>query len=337
MPAKNKKTHVWAWIFGCLGIFFLIGSLLTNIILGVALVSKESPRSLFFPETHDEVYLSGDPQGSQKIAVIEVKGPIFYADSYDLTVNDPSSVENLTSQIKQAQNDPQVKAIIFDINSPGGSTTAADNLYHLITTLKQETDLPIVAYYGEIAASGAVYMTLPADYIIGTPTGLTGSIGTILSTYNYEELLNKIGVKEIVIKSGEEKDIFSPTRPMTDQERDQLQTLVDQDNQRFFDLVRQNRELSQASLATIADGRIINTQQALEIGLIDEIGYFDQVVNKAKELSGIENETIIRYEIPWSFGGVFDLFDIFAQSQNPSSQIESVENKLRPQTLYLMK
>jgi len=194
--------------------------------------------------------------------------------------------DRVTDLLEQADADPSIKAVVVRVNSPGGSVVASDEIYHALL----EFEKPVVVSMGEVAASGGYYIACGSDYIVAHPDTLTGSIGVISQFLNVEELLDEIGVDVVVITSGPHKDIGSPFREMTEEEQALWEGIIDEIYEGFVELVAQARGLPLEEVRALADGSIYTGRQALELGLVDEVGTLDDAVAKAAELGGIEGE-----------------------------------------------
>ena len=194
----------------------------------------------------------------------------------------------ISKRIEEINEREDVAAVLFVINSPGGSVVATNEIYRAVNGLEK----PKVAYFREVAASGGYYIATPADYIISEPDALTGSIGVIMSTYEMGELLEKIGVREVAIKSGEMKDIGSPFRNMTDEEKELLGAAVQEIFEEFKAVVLEHRgdKINRAMFEEITDGRVLTGRMALRAGLVDAVGSREDALRKAAELGGIEYE-----------------------------------------------
>jgi len=194
--------------------------------------------------------------------------------------------ERVTDLLEQAATDPTVKAVVVHVNSPGGSVVASDEIYHALL----EFEKPIVVWMDEMAASGGYYIACGGDYVIAHPNTLTGSIGVISQFLNVEELMDKIGVEAVVITSGPRKDIGSLFREMTEEEQALWKVVIDETYEGFVEIVAQARDLPLERVRELADGRIYTGRQALELGLVDQVGTRDDAIAKAAELAGIEEE-----------------------------------------------
>ncbi|MCU0586538.1 MAG: signal peptide peptidase SppA [Syntrophobacteraceae bacterium] len=210
-----------------------------------------------------------------RIGVIEVRGSI-------------TNVRSHLSALKRFRKDPNTKAIILRIESPGGGIAPSQELYREIRRTRAEK--PILASMGAVAASGGYYIAAPASRIFASPGTITGSIGVISHFPNLRELFQKIGVQTVTIKSGSFKDVGNPGREMTTEEKDLLQETLDQAHQQFVRDVAEGRSMPEERVRPIADGRILMGETALALGLIDELGNFEDAVLAATALGGIEGE-----------------------------------------------
>jgi protease-4 len=186
--------------------------------------------------------------------------------------------------------------VVLRINSPGGTVTASDTLYHVVRDFIANKQVPVVAQLMDLGTSGAYYVALSADEIVAQPTTVTGSIGVIMFGVDLTGLLDKVGVKNQTLKAGTHKDIGSPLRPMTPEERQILQSVLDDMRGRFVQLVRERRPQANAEMfAAVTDGRIITAGQALQAGLVDRIGYLDDAISVAKQRAGLTEARVILY------------------------------------------
>ena len=247
-----------------------------------------------------EVWAGGS--GETKVVRIPLRGMILLdEDGLFFPSGAGSSVVALRS-IARATADPDVSAIILDIDSGGGGITASDILYRALQDFKTSADgRKVVALYCDVAASGAYYVSLAADHIVAHPTTITGSIGVLMQTLNIRGLADKVGIKDVTIKSGPNKDILNPFDDLTPEQRTMLQEVIDEMYARFVKLVAANRALDEEHVRKVADGRIMTAARAREYGLIDEIGYWKDAAAKTAELLGVQNVRVYRYEQEFSF------------------------------------
>ena len=208
-------------------------------------------------------------------------------------------------ELKKAEEDKRVRALIVRINSPGGTVTASDILYREILSFKERTHRPVVAVMMDVAASGGYYLALAADTIIAHPTTVTGSIGVIMLSVNAEGLMQKIGVAAITIKSAEHKDMGSPFRTLTPEERAVFQAVIDELQRQFLAKVVAHRKLTPETARKLADGRVYTADQALAHGLIDKIGYMSDAVAAAKQAAGLDNARVIVYHRPRQYRATY--------------------------------
>ena len=207
-----------------------------------------------------------------------------------------STVDRIESELKKAEDDRRVKAIVLRVNSPGGGVTASDELYAELVRFKRRRQVPVIAALGDLAASGGYYVACAADRIVAAPTTVTGSIGVILLNLNVEGLLGKIGVRNETFKAGAHKDLLSPFRGATPEERHIVQTILDGLHARFISVVREGRpRLDAGRLGELTDGRIFDAPQALSAGLIDEIGDLHAAIDSAKQAAGVQEARVVMY------------------------------------------
>lgn len=227
--------------------------------------------------------------GKEGVAVVRVEGPIL--DSYQTI-----------AELKNFAEDPLVKAIVVRIDSPGGGVAPSQEIYNAVKRVRKEKNKTVIASMGTVAASGGYYIAVATDRILANPGTLTGSIGVIMQLANFQELLEKIGVKNVVIKSGKFKDIGSPFRPMHDEDRKVLQLVMNDVHRQFIDAVAEGRSLDVAEVEQLADGRVFTGQQAKSILLVDDIGDLHDAIKLAGELGGIEGEPrVMETSKPFSF------------------------------------
>jgi protease IV len=295
--AENRKL-------GCLSIFLavaLVASLFINFILAVTALSRlgAGPQFAEPASSFREVLVQRGARGSgDKIAVITMRGLI--SSSLPGNVGD-TMVEDMRLALQQARDDDHVRAIVLEIDSPGGEVTASDVIYNWV--VKTRAKKPVVVYMDSLAASGGYYVACGGKYLMANETTITGSIGVIIQTLNYEQLFNKVGLSAVVFKSGKFKDMLSGTRPVTPEEREYIQGFVMKTYDKFLGIVARERNLPADGLRnSVADGRILSGKDALENKLIDGVGQIEDAFTKAKELGHAPGATIVKYGPPFSFG-----------------------------------
>ncbi len=218
--------------------------------------------------------------GGEKIAIVEIRGVII----------DPQPV---TERLVKLRKNEKVKAIVLRIDSPGGAVGPAQEIYAEVK--KAQKEKKVLASMGSVAASGGYYVACGADKIMANPGSITGSIGVIVESLNLEDLLHKIGLKPMVVKSGKVKDMGSPFRPMTDEEKDLLQGVLDSVHDQFIQAVAEGRNLPLEKVRELADGRIFSGAQAKAVGLVDELGNFEDAIGLAAKMADIKGEPEVIY------------------------------------------
>lgn len=226
-------------------------------------------------------------RGTDKVLLLNVRGVISSAPREKTLRTYPSMVEEIVSQLRLARTDPNIRAILLKIESPGGSTVATDILYHEIMAHKAATNVKLVAALMGLATSGAYYVALPADAIVAHPTTVTGSVGVVFARPQLSGLMEKIGVRVDTATSGRHKDMGSPFRaPSADEERI-FQEITDGLGRRFVDLVAHHRRLAAEALRDAATARVYLAPEALRMGLVDRIGYLDDAVAQACQMAAL--------------------------------------------------
>jgi protease-4 len=215
-----------------------------------------------------------------KIAIVEIKGVI-------------SQSSGIIEELQQYLEDEGVKAIILRIDSPGGGVGPAQEIYREVIKIKGKKK--VVTSMGSVAASGGYYIASASDRIVANPGTITGSIGVIMQFSNLEELLKKIGIKGVVIKSGEHKDIGSPFREMTPEEKRIMQEVLENVHQQFIQAVAEGRKLDRSKVVQIADGRIMTGEQAKNLGLVDQMGNLQDTIDITAKMVGIVGKPIVLY------------------------------------------
>ena len=287
------------------------------LMLIMAITGCVAPRISIFGNNGEplkEYTLQGSTKG--KVLLIPVKGKITDEVESGLIRKKPSMVQEIVAQLKKAEKDKDVGAVLLVIDSPGGSVTASDILYHEIVQFKEKTGRKVVASMMDVAASGGYYIALPADAILAHPTTITGSVGVLFLQPKVVGLMDKIGVEVQVSKSGANKDIGSPFRAATAQEKKILQEMTDKLARRFLDLVSQHRRIDAKGMTEIGSANVYLADEAKRLGLVDRIGYLNDAVDEARRLAGLdkdakvvvyrrekyENDTIYNMQSVWTGG-----------------------------------
>lgn len=303
VPAPRRGLPGWAIALIVVGGFILLG-----IIMSAAMTSSISDLAAqadMGGKLQEKVVEKGDSPDAGKIAIIPLFGAISGQGTY---ISGEGMLYKTIRQIRRAAEDDKVKAVVINLDSPGGGLTASDLIYHEITRLK-ESGKKVVISVGTLAASGGLYISSSADYIVASRTSMVGSIGVIMTRFQVDELMKKMGIKWDPIKSGGMKDLGSPFRDLTVEERQYFEELIETFHDHFIQLVADGRHMQFADVKKLANGKIYTAQQALDYGLIDEIGYIEDAIQKAKELTNLESPTIVRYKKGMDFGPFSQFFD----------------------------
>ena len=218
-----------------------------------------------------------DFSSQDRVALIRIEGVILDAQA-------------TISELKQYSENPLVKAIVLRIDSPGGGVVPSQEIHDAVKRVKNKSNKAVIASMGTVAASGGYYIAAATDRIIANPGTLTGSIGVIMEMANFEGLMKKVGVEGVVIKSGRFKDVGSPLRKMSDEERKLLQSVRDDVHHQFMQAVADGRALEVSDVEPLADGRIYTGRQAKEARLVDELGDLDDAIHIAADIAGMEGE-----------------------------------------------
>jgi protease IV len=239
--------------------------------------------------------------GPSKILLLDLSG-VLSEDVPSFSIGTPPPrvplLARVREELQKAEKDDRVRALIVRINSPGGTITASDVLYHELLAFKERRRVPVIAAIMDVGASGGYYAALAADTIVANPTTVTGSIGVVMVTVNAQGLLEKIGVAPLAIKSGPMKDAGSPFRSLTESERAVFQSIIDEMYGRFVGLIVKARKMPEDRVRAAADGRVYTAEQALRLGLVDRIGYLEDVVALAKERAGLTDARVVMYHRP---------------------------------------
>ena len=331
MSEENGTVRKAGW--GCLGcglglllsIFLLIG--LTGLALyglGTVVSGCESSAGIGSgsscdPDNLEEEYVLGKKDVNRpRIAVVEVRGVIASGEGSFGGVADP---EQICTRIRRAAVDSKVKALIVNLNTPGGEVVAADAIYAEIKRFRQQTGKPAVAMMNTMAASGGYYVAAACSPIVANKLTITGSIGVIVSAYNYRGLFEKVGLQSEVYTSGKMKDMLNGARVRTPEEIQVVRKLVDSTYHEFVRIVAESRRIPAEKIRSseIGDGRVFDGVRAKELGLVDSLGYFRNAVEIAAGKAGLKRDSymVIRYKEPFSLGRLISLLSSSASGRLP--------------------
>lgn len=287
-----------------------------------------------------ETVVSRDPGWfvTDKIAIVDVDGLILNQRGDGLFGANENPVSLFVEKIEKAQDDPDVRAVVLRINSPGGGVTATDLMYRRLAQLKAKRKVPVVAAIQDLGASGAYYLACGADAIVVAPTSVTGSIGVIVQTFNLEGTMAKLGVEAKAITSGPMKDMASPFKALDPEAEKVLQGIVAEFYDRFVDVVADGRpKLGRDAVKALADGRVYTGAQAVAKGLADQAGDVVDAVALAKERAGLKAARTVMYERPWGYKA-----NVYSAAPLGPLQVNLLNLSapdlmawLRPQFLYL--
>jgi protease-4 len=278
-------------------------------------------------------------KGTSKILLLDLSGVLSEdVPSFSITTPPPRVplLARVREELRKAEDDERVKALIVRINSPGGTITASDILYHELRAFKARKKVPLIAVIMDVGASGGYYAALAADTIVVNPTTITGSIGVVMVTVNAQGLLEKIGVAPLAIKSGPMKDAGSPFRSLTEPERAVFQGIIDEMHGRFVGLIAQSRKMPEDRVRGFADGRVYTADQALKLGLVDRVGYLEDVVALAKERAGLDEAKVIMYHRPKEYrANIYSLTPPPSTAESTLAQFVAALGGGGPRFLYL--
>jgi protease-4 len=364
-PPASKPRRSWGWmvaaiILTVLLVLSLFGNL-TQLITG-AFSIKHGARSEGFGGAHsvgpklDEVLLK-DNHSANKIAVITVDGVITGQAGGQ---SGASMVDVLQAELDRAAEDRRVKAVILKVDSPGGEVLASDEIYRAIRDFQDgdpdeharsaHRGKPVICSMGSLAASGGYYVSSGCRWIVANQLTLTGSIGVIMHGWNYRGLMDKVGLEPMVYKSGRLKDMLSGERATNEippEERALVQSLIDETYGRFTNVVLEGRsaahELNKKDgqeLATnwlaFADGRVVSGREALELGLVDELGNFDVAVEQARKLVHIDDCNLVEYRERYELADLLSMFGQSSESHEIKLQLDTGSAKLRAGLPYFL-
>jgi protease-4 len=279
-----------------------------------------------------EVVMEDKAGGANKIAVIDVKGLLVSGDEYG-----SAGTDAIVKVLEAARKDRNVVAIILDMDTPGGGVVASEEVHHAVQQAR-DAGTPVVTCMHSMGASGGYLIAAGTDHIVANRLTLTGSVGVVVGTLNYAGLFGKIGLESEVYKSGEMKDMLHGGRERTEAEKTLVDELVRANFEEFAAIVAAGREryadAQDVLRAEFADGRVLTGRQALDMGLVDELGYFEDAVNKAKELAKVSEARVVRFRRALRF---LDLFSMRAAPFDGISRLLPAEVRLlKPGQLYFV-
>ncbi len=315
---KGRGWKIVSLVLGLLLVFSLLGNVQH---WAFSLIRVAAPTRTSGPRL-EETFIE-DNDSTNKILVISVEG-IITSQAFDRTGYD--MVKLIREQLKRAEHEDEVKAVLLKVNSPGGEVLASDEINRALADFQQKSGKPVVAAMDGLAASGGYYVSVPCRWIVANELTITGSIGVIMHGYNYRGLMDKIGLRPEVYKSGKFKDMLSGDKKeseITQEERDMVQKLIDDTFAKFKSVVadgrdqarkknRDNKESKGRELSgnwtDYADGRVLSGKEAYELGFVDELGNFEIAVKRARKLATIDRASLIEYQPIFDFSSFLRLF-----------------------------
>ena len=278
---------------------------------------------------------AGTGDTGKRVVVVSLRGIISTAEPGQVA---ETSLEDTFAELKQAREDASVAAVVLRIDSPGGEVTASDMLYEEVSKTRKVK--PVVVSMDAVAASGGYYVACAGSYLFAHETSITGSIGVIMQSVNYQALLEKLGLEVHTFKSGKFKDILNGARELTEAERQYVQGMINESYDKFVGIVARERNLEESGLRQgVADGRIVSGKDALKERLVDGLGGFEEALEKARELGKAPGAAAIRYTAPLAFGR---LMRFLSEAPQRGSKLElkldapSASSRLRSGQLYFL-
>jgi protease-4 len=330
---SQPRSNTGFWIVIVLLAIGLLVSFALNFGLAAALLARTGHGLSADEQAVDEfpslteVWSYGE--GDVKAVRIAVTGIIMRESEEGLFAMPEDKIELILAQIRAAQHDNDVHAIIVEVDSPGGGITASDEIYRALLDFKDSQEgRTVIVFMRDLAASGGYYVAMAGDWLIAQPTTVLGSIGVIMQSVNIKGLSEKIGITDVTIKSGANKDLLNPFNDVDPAQRALLQEMIDSMYEHFLGIVQSSRPIEASELRKLADGRIFVAPKALDLKLVDQIGYWDDVLAKTAELLGVDSVKVVRFEhhvdfMTWFLG--------VRQSLNPRTWFDAH----RPRLLYL--
>lgn len=274
----------------------------------------------------------------KKIAILDVDGVIQdTGDATSLLQSSGYDHQSFLKKLDYVKDDDAVKGIIVRVNSPGGGVLESAEIHDKLLQIRKKTKKPVYVSMGSMAASGGYYISTAANKIYASPETLTGSLGVIMEGMNYSELAKKYGVDFVTIKSGQYKDIMSPTRKMTPEEQQILQQMVNNSYEGFVKVISEGRHIPTDQVKKIADGRIYDGRQAKELNLIDGFGYLDDVIAKMKKDEKISGAEVVRYTDNFGIGSLFSMQaqKIMGNNADMTGLVKILSKPNSPRLMYL--
>ncbi len=333
-----ESHKIIATIFHILGIVVILGFMVLQGVSCTFLMGAMSEGQAGAPAPGVDSHLFGDKGADARFLRVPVMGVISYAPAESfLGVTEMSIPERVEKLLAHAAESDRIDGLLVDIDSPGGAVDPSDVIFHQLMQFKASTGKPVVARMNGIAASGGYYIAVAGDRIMAHPSTLTGSIGVIMQSLNMAGLFDKMGLDLVTLTSGPNKDLLNPGREMTEEEREILMGVIDETHEQFVQAVATGRDMDLETLRPLADGRIYTSRQALEHGLIDDIGYEEDLLDILRQVSGAETVEVVRHKLPSKLWDILDMgLESAARHFRPESQMKVFEYLDREPGLYYL-
>lgn len=314
----KSKQLISIVITGAVIVAVGVTGVLSNVISGKLIAETKQEKSVFSSIFNDDLFSEVELPAEDHIGIINIVGEIGASDT--VTSEDEYNHDMYMDYIEKMEESKKNKGILLYVNSPGGAVYQSDELYLRLMQYKENTNRPIWAFFADEACSGGYYIAMAADKIYANRNTWTGSIGVIVSLLNCKGLYDKLGIKEIDITSGKNKAMGSMGLELTEEQREILQSLVDEAYDQFVEIVVKGRNMSDSEVRTLADGRIYSAKQAKDNGLIDEISDFEEAKAAFVSQEGLDDD--IEFYAPENDIGIFDSLFMKAKEILPKSEID---------------
>jgi protease IV len=328
----------WAALGIAAALFFV--SVMINFLSAFAFKGVETDISELLAASElpftEEVIQEGNEM--KKIAVLDVNGVIQDTNTAESFFQSAGyNHQGFMKRLDYIKEDDSVKGIILKVNSPGGGVVESAEIHDKLLEIQKETKKPVYVSMGSMAASGGYYISAGAKKIFASEETMTGSLGVIMQGINYEGLAEKYGVDFVTIKSGQYKDIMSPTRQMTEEERQILQKMIDNSYEGFVKVISEGRKMTTDQVKKIADGRIYDGRQAKELNLIDGFGYLEDVIQQMKDQEKLKDAKVVRYTEQIGFGSLlnFKVQKFIGADNEMTGLMDILSRPNSPRLMYL--
>ncbi|HLS60017.1 MAG TPA: signal peptide peptidase SppA [Virgibacillus sp.] len=320
----------WAALILAIGLFFV------SVVYQIGISEQTNQIGRFINGMYGEdIVRVGDPEN--KIVVLNLEGIIQDTGEAAFINEGGYHHDQFLTMLDQSGIDESVDGIILKVNTPGGGVVESAEIHDKVVEIRKETEKPIYVSMGNTAASGGYYVSAPADKIVAHPATLTGSIGVIMESINFAELADQVGIDFKTIKSGEFKDIMSSSREMTEDEEVILQTMIDEMYEDFVQVIVDGRNMSEAEVKKLADGRVYTGTQAEELDLVDDIGTLEDTIAMMETDHNLSEATIVEYDASFGLDALFGM--TAGQLFQSDSELKGLTNLLRssdsPRAMYL--